>query len=417
MDSDHSRPLARKSLKITIIVLIFTVLTVTAPFVFSQYNSTDDEINDLNIKIQNQKKKLDEIQAKQREYQAQINAKQKDRVNLSNQLTIIDDQLAKSQLDIDSVNLEMDKTSLEIQKINVDSANLDQKIEEQKQHIADLLRLVYKQDQVSPLEMLLLNGSLAEFLNQAKYLSDTNQEIGKSVESLKADKDQLDQDKLALDQKNKELLGLKDKLEEKKVNLAYEQENKNNLLEETKSSERAFQNLLQEAIRQQQQAESEIANAEQLIRQKMSQRDKDRLNNSNSTIAWPVPKNIIVAKFHDADYPYRNLIGEHPAVDIRAKQGTTVTAAADGYVAKVKFDGTKNYAYIMIIHGNGLATVYGHVSAVYVKTDQYVTRGQLIGLSGGMPGGIGSGPFTTGPHLHFEVRLNGLPVNPENYLP
>ena len=71
----------------------------------------------------------------------------------------------------------------------------------------------------------------------------------------------------------------------------------------------------------------------------------------------------------------------------------------------------------MIIHGDGLATVYGHVSAVYVTPDQYVTQGQAIGRSGGMPGGIGSGPFTTGPHLHFEVRLNGLPVDPEKYLP
>jgi len=71
----------------------------------------------------------------------------------------------------------------------------------------------------------------------------------------------------------------------------------------------------------------------------------------------------------------------------------------------------------MIIHGNGLSTVYGHVSAVYVKTDEYVVQGQAIGRTGGTPGTPGSGPWTTGPHLHFEVRSNGLPVNPESYLP
>ena len=403
-------------LKIVIISLIFAALISAAPLAFSQSAGTDAEINDLNLKIQQQKQQLQAIQAQQQQYQAQITAKEKDRISLSNQLIILEDQLAKSQLDIDGVNLEMDETSLEIQKIIADGAALDQKIEQQKQHLADLLSLIYKQDQISPLEMLLLNNSLADFLNQAKYLSDTNQEIINSVESLKQSKAQLDQNKLDLDQKNKDLLALKAQLQDKKDSLSYEQANKNDLLTETKSSERTFQNLLQQARQQQQQTEADIASAEQLIRQKMSQQDQVRLN-SNSTINWPVPQNVIITKFHDPDYPYRNLIGEHSGVDIRAKLGTTIMAAADGYVAKVKFDGTKNYAYIMLIHGNGLATVYGHVSAVYVQTDQYVTQGQPIGRTGGMPGGIGSGPFTTGPHLHFEVRLNGLPVDPMNYLP
>lgn len=407
----------RYLIKISLMLAVFAGLIFISSSAFSQYGSVDDEITDLNLKIQNQKKQLESIQQRQREYQAQIDLKQKDRVNLSNQLSILENRLAKAQLDIESVNVEIDKTGLEIQKIGLDSDNLDQSIEKQKTHIANLLRSMYKQDQVSTLEMLLLNNSLSDFLNQAQYLADTNKEIGESLEGLKADKARLEQNKAALDEKNTELASLKTKLETKKEDLSYEQDNKNYILEETKSSEKEYQNLLQQAKREQQQAEAEIASAEQLIRQKMSQKDKTKLNEGNNTIAWPVPKNVIVTSFHDPDYPYRNIIGEHSAVDIRAKQGTTLLAAADGYVAKVKFDGNKNYAYIMIIHGNGLATVYGHVSAVYVMADQYVTQGQAIGRSGGTPGGIGTGPFSTGPHLHFEVRLNGLPVNPENYLP
>jgi len=407
----------KKILKISAIILICGGLLAISPLVFSQYDSLDVEINDLNLKIQNQKKQLEELEAKQKEYQGRIAEKQRDRISLSNQLAILEDRLAQAELDIQGVNLEIDKANLEIRKIEADSANLDEQIEERKKHLATLLRLVYKQDQISTLEMLLLNDSLTEFLNQAKYLEDANQEIIDSVEELKKNKERLDQNKLDLDEKQKELTALKSKLEEKKSGLVYEQENKNYILDETRSSEKEYQNLLAKAKRQQEQIATEIINVERLIRQKMSEKDKKVLESGNNTIAWPVTQNYVVSTFHDPDYPYRRIIGEHSGVDIRAAQGTTLRAAADGYVAKVRADGSKNYAYIMIIHGDGLATVYGHVSAAYVATDQYVTQGQIIGKTGGTPGTAGSGPFCTGPHLHFEVRKEGLPVDPLNYLP
>ena len=188
--------------KVGILILILAGLLSAAPSVFSQYANVDEEINDLNLKIQNQKKQLENLRSRQQEYQAQINAKVNDRINLNNQLAILENRLAKSKLDIESVNLEIDKSSLEIKKIEIDSANLDKKIDVQKKHIENLLRLVYKQDQVSALEMLLLNDSLSDFLNQIKYLENTNEEITGSVEDLKKDKEQLDQNKLSLNKKN-----------------------------------------------------------------------------------------------------------------------------------------------------------------------------------------------------------------------
>jgi murein DD-endopeptidase MepM/ murein hydrolase activator NlpD len=213
------------------------------------------------------------------------------------------------------------------------------------------------------------------------------------------------------------MVALRTRLAEKKDSLIYEQNQKANILDQTKSSEKEFQALLAKARAEQSQAQTDITKAENLIRQKLSQKERDRLESGDSTMDWPVTKNYVTATFHDPDYPYRKLIGEHSGIDIRAAQGSSLYAAADGYVAKVKSDGSKNYAYIMIIHADNLATVYGHVSAAYVSLDQYVTKGQLIGKTGGTPGTAGSGSFSTGPHLHFEVRKDGLPVNPLNYLP
>ncbi|MDD2354010.1 MAG: peptidoglycan DD-metalloendopeptidase family protein [Patescibacteria group bacterium] len=377
----------------------------------------DREIESLNLKIQLQKKQIQTLQEKQKEYQEQIAAKRSEKVSLNNQLGIIENRLAKTELDIEETQLEIEKINLEIRKTEIDSENLDKKIGKQKEQIASLLRLIYKQEQVTTLEALLLNDSLSDFLNQIKYLQNTNEKLSLSVNELKGEKEKLEENKLSLENKNQEALKLKQKLEEKMDSLQYEQNQKENILIITQESEQEYQALLSRVKAEQNKAQAEINNAESLIRQKMSAKDKDKLESGDSTLTWPVTKNYITSTFHDPDYPYRKIIGEHSAIDIRAAQGSSLYAAADGYVAKVSFDGSKNYGYIMIIHGNNLATVYGHVSAVHVKVDQYVVKGQIIGKSGGTPGTPGSGSFSTGPHLHFEVRKNGIPVNPLNYLP
>lgn len=404
----------RKKLVITFLLLSFLFSST------GQANNIliEREIESLNNKISNQKEEIADIKKQQSKYREELELLLKDKVSLTNQISIIENRLAKAKLDIEATNIEIDKVYLEIKKNKIDIENLDKEIAKRKGHISNLLKLVYKQDQLSTLEMLLLNDSLAEFLSAAKYLTDTNREISGSVDKLKNDKEKLELSKLVLDEKNEKLQELKDQLEERKLSLIYEQENKANILEETKSSEKEYQSLISIAKQQQKQAERDILAAEKLIRQKMSSQKQDKLEQGNSTIAWPVPKNVITAGFHDSSYPYKNIIGEHPAVDIRARQGTTITAAADGYVAKIKYNSkSRNYAYIMLIHANGLSTVYGHVSAVFVTQDQYVSQGQAIGKTGGTPGSVGAGRFTTGPHLHFELRRNGLPINPEKYLP
>ncbi len=375
------------------------------------------EIKALNQQIQAQKQQLESLADKQKEYARQIAAKQQEKNTLSSQLSLLADKAAQTELEIESTNLSISKTNLEAQKISLDILDTNATIDAQKDRIAKLLRLVYKQDQVSSLEVLLLNDSISEFLNHAKYLENTNSELRQNLNQLQYDKERLDQAKINIDNKNKELNKLKKDLESNKSKLEYEQSLQANLLEETKESEQAYQNLLKEAKRQAAQAEAEISGIENTIRSKMAQKDKDRLDNSDSTIAWPISGRYITSTFHDPDYPFRRIIGEHSGIDLRSPQGSPLYAAADGYVARVKFDGSTAYAYIMIIHNDGLSTVYGHVSGVNVTADQYVVKGQLIGKTGGGPGRPGSGPFSTGAHLHFEVRKNGIPVNPLDYLP
>lgn len=375
------------------------------------------EIELLNQQIAEQKKQIDDLNQRRKELEDLVKNTQSEAASLNNQLIILESRIAQAELEIEATENQISKTNLQVQKIRADGASLARKINQQKESISSLLRLAYKQNQVTTLEILLLNDSLADFLNQLKYLNSTNNEITKNVRDLKTSKDLLDKNQTILEDRISELNDLKTKLISNRNALDYEKQSKIFILEETRQSEKQYQSLIAQARREHQQAEAEISNLEVTIRQKMAALSDDPLKDSDSTIIWPIPKNVITATFRDPSYPYRHIIGEHSGVDIRAAQGTTLRAAADGYVARVKFDGSSAYAYIMIIHNHGLSTVYGHVSAVNVQADQYVVKGQVIGRTGGAPGGVGSGAFSTGPHLHFEVRKNGLPVDPMNYLP
>jgi len=119
--------------------------------------------------------------------------------------------------------------------------------------------------------------------------------------------------------------------------------------------------------------------------------------------SWPVT-GTITSPFGWRTNPFGGGPEFHQGLDIAAPTGTTVMAAAAGTVIMAQWYGGYGN-YILIDHGGGYSTGYGHLSAIYVSTGQSVARGQAIGA-------VGSTGQSTGPHLHFEVRIAGKPVDP-----
>jgi len=237
----------------------------------------------------------------------------------------------------------------------------------------------------------------------------------KEVEDLNEIKLALNNDKDNLKTEISELDILESVLEGKKGTLDSQKSAKYNLMSITEGQEANFQALLQQTKEEQEQINNDIVYLEKIAREKLN-RELQQVGLESNGLMWPVSARTITAYFHDPDYPYR-WIFEHPAIDIAVPQGTPLRAAESGYVAKIKDGGQTGYSYIMVVHANNLSTVYGHVNQFSVSTDQFVSKGQIIAYSGGMPGTRGAGPLSSGPHLHFETRVNGVPVNPLNYLP
>lgn len=132
-------------------------------------------------------------------------------------------------------------------------------------------------------------------------------------------------------------------------------------------------------------------------------------------ISWPVAPSLgISAYFKDQKY-LKRFGFEHKAIDIPIAQDSAFYAAADG-VVKIISDNDLGYSYLIIEH-DGFSTLYGHVSEFLAEEGQTVSRGDLIGKTGGMPGTKGAGQITTGPHMHFELIINGEHSDPLAYLP
>ena len=122
---------------------------------------------------------------------------------------------------------------------------------------------------------------------------------------------------------------------------------------------------------------------------------------------WPAVGHGISSPFGYRIHPITGQYKLHTGVDINVGYGTPVYAADGGTVILAGWNGGYGNC-IVINHGNGLTTLYGHLSSINVSVGQSVGRGQTIGL-------VGSTGNSTGPHLHWEVAVNGQRVNPLNY--
>jgi len=376
-------------------------------------NNNDLSFLELNEQISKKKKQIEELKRQSDIYEQNIRIKQEEAINLKNQISILDNRIAKIQVDIKTTEVEIEEVNLEIQNINLNIEEKENKIKNQKEILSELVREIYRNDKKNNLDILILNSSFSEFFNQLNYLEEIEKDLQKNLNRVKILKEQLESQKKDLDGKKQKLETFKKELEFRRESLNEEENIKESLLIDTKSSELKFRKLLAQLKQEQQQIDAEIVDLENELRKKL---EPAKIGSIESGLIWPVdPSKGITAYFHDPDYPFRYIF-EHPAIDIRLTQGTPVKAAASGYVARAK-DGGFGYSYVMLIHDQGISTVYGHVSKILVQEDTYVKQGDVIALSGGLPGTPGAGRLTTGAHLHFEVRLNGIPVNPLEYLP
>lgn len=380
----------------------------------------NEEIEKIQKEIEIRESNIKQLEDQRKIYAEKINIKRSEVSTLKQELEFINYKINKSQLAIQEQEEKISKADLSIQKIQLEIIAQKKEAEKTKNSLRELLLAIHEYDQKNPLEIIFLNPSLSSVFNHWQHLNSLQEKISRSLQRISTLKEGLEIQEESLRQERNNLVNLKNELDGQKIQLIADKEINEYLLEQTRGAEWKFQSLLAEVITEQQKIEDEINSLEEVARAKIAQ-EKERQaelmeKEGILVLSWPVPLEKITSPFRDPEYPFRHLIGEHSGIDLRAAQGTLVRAPASGYVARAKRGGVGEYSYVMIIHNNSFSTVYGHLSSIQVEENQYIKRGEVIGLSGGMPGTPGAGMFCTGPHLHFEVRRDGIPVNPEEYL-
>lgn len=381
-------------------------------------------VKDLEAELQKKRDSLEVLQKQIQIYKKTVDVKQGERLTLQRELSALEQNMTSTALELRATQQQLDILALETEKTKKKLQKLATEKRTERQRLRTLLAILRAQADYNPLQLFLVAERFSDVYDTIAVGEQLNRALLANLDRLKdieaqaaARRDELDASAAAERTQQAALVTQKLQLEDQR-------ETKDFLLAKTQESEKKFQQFLEQARNEEEQADADIRRLEQDIRTKLEAQPQTRGKlgvGEKVPMIYPVPFQGISAGFHDPTYVFRRIF-EHPAVDLRTlvagrpTNAQPVRAAASGYVGRAR-DGGMGYSYIMLIHSDRISTVYGHVSKIMVAPEQYVNQGDVIALSGGLPGTPGAGRLTTGPHLHFEVRLDGIPVNPLNYLP
>ncbi len=395
--------------------------------------TSPDPIADLNSQIADKKARIDELNQQAAQYQDKINAAQGQIHDLKSQVAVIDDQVAQTNFQIQAKQEEISSLELEMAALQQSIDDQTKKISDQKDNLVSAVVQLDRNSRTSTLALVLTHDSLADFYTQAQATASLSQALSDSIQQLNSLRADLQAKQNDLTKARDDLQQTKAQLEVQKQSTVEQLSLKNDLLSGVQSSASQYDQLLQQSLKEEQQANATISALEAQLQQQLNSGDVPEPQFTSTGYIWPITSRDISAYFHDASYPFSCRLWhnaacmEHSGLDIRTPQGTPVRASADGIISVVhdqgfytNADGQKTRSalnFVGILHQNGISTRYLHLSAVYVQADQFVKQGDIIGLSGGLPGTAGAGGMTTGAHVHFEVRVNGIPDDPLKYLP
>lgn len=398
--------------RITIIFLCLTfVISCTVPGIPAQA-VTSESIREKEREIEKAKEQVSGLKSNLTDVEKLKKELEQSKSDLTAFVQQLDGQLADIQKKIEQYNTMITEKEKEIEETTQELEAAVAQQEEQYAAMKKRIQFMYERSDSFYMETLFGADSISGIVNRADYIEalsrydrekldeyvETRKYVELCKEELEAEKQVLDEAKEAVRQEEASVNSLIGEKEAQIVSVSGDIANKEAAIKE-----------YEEMIAQE---NAEIAALEKAVAEERARLEAEnaqaRIYNGGM-FAWPCPGyKRISDEYGNRMHPILGVEKFHNGIDLAASTGTPILAAYDGDVVAADYSGSMGN-YIMIDHGSGLYTIYMHCSALYVSKGQSVSKGQNIAA-------VGSTGRSTGPHLHFSVRLNGNYVSPWNYL-
>lgn len=411
-----------------ILCAMLSVCIISMPFALSVSSAGAESIASLQQELKELEQKNQEYQDILDKTQEDINEKEEYSKALVSKVEVLDDKIALTRESINDLNDSIDEKEKDIEQANSE-------IEDQLDALCERLRIIYMAGNASDIEIIFGAKDFSDFIDKVSLIKTLSNYDKTLIDEINVKLSEISEQKVSLEEDKADLEVQKASLEEDQAELnALIEENDEilrNLYSTNKEAEDALSNGEFESEEIENQIKEYYASLQQSSQNQTSNTGSTGGSSSGSSggsstpsidvpttsgYVWPVPGFYYISSEWSEDrYTYN-----HGGIDIAGGgiMGATVVAA-DGGTVIASYNGCphnwgKNAScgcgggygnYVMIDHGNGKMTVYAHMTNTVVSTGQSVSKGQTIGY-------VGSTGYSTGPHLHFECRYNGVKYNP-----
>lgn len=372
-------------MKKKIIAGLLIILLINFSFI-NVFASSKSEIQN---KIDDKKEELQDVKDEKSSVLTEI-----DKLNTS---------ISSTEKEISDLNSKIDNLTSSISEKTTEIEKKENEFKEKDKLLQDRLVALYEAGDTTYLDVLLSSASITDFISNyylIERLADYDSQLLTKIESQKKE---LEESKSKIEEEEKKLQELKSNAIKLTTTLKNSRTLQKSKMDKLTEEEKGIQEEINKY-------KIEEANIENQIKQATNDGEY-QLQYTGGVMLWPVAKEgtVITSPFGTRNHPIQGVVKLHSGIDIGgAGYGAKVVAAEDGVVS---FAGTLGgYGNCVIVnHGGGISTLYGHGQTLLTTVGTNVKKGDIIME-------VGSTGNSTGPHLHFEVRVNNIAVNPATYL-
>lgn len=387
--------------KITIAVVLILILSLLAGTVSSYALTNQQKLNSVNQQLTDAKSKL--------------NSSKKEASALTTKINSLDYQINTTQSSINQTEAEIQQTLADIDAKKKELDIKSQEIVKQNDDLNSRLRAMYMNGEVGYLEVLLGSGTFSELMTNIDMITRIYEQDEEFMDLLQEQYDAIAQTKRELETLNNELESKQAQLEAQKASLQSDKTEAESLRADVQEDIDAQNALIDDLNAAAEQITALIQEEQRKAAQSASSGSSGSSASSGNTtfvggaFCLPAPSYTRISSYYGYRiHPITGTKKMHTGIDFAAPSGSKCVAGNSGTVIYSGWYG--GYGNTVIIdHGGGISTLYAHNSALLVSKGQKVSKGQQIAK-------IGSTGNSTGPHCHFEVRVNGKHTNPMSYL-